>query len=94
MKKLARVAVGGALVISVAVPTSVANGGATSLWANCTAVHARYPHGVGRAGAHDHTRTGRNPVTNFYRSTRLYNTAMRVNSDLDRDRDGVACEAH
>jgi hypothetical protein len=94
MKKLARAAVGGALVMTMLAPASIANGGTTSLWTNCTAVHARYPHGVGRAGAHDHTRSGRNPVTNFYRSTRLYNTAMRANRDLDRDGDGIACESH
>jgi hypothetical protein len=94
LKKLARAALGGVLAVSVLAPASVANGGTTSLWRNCTAVHTRYAHGVGRNGAHDHTRSGRNPVTNFYRSTRLYNAAMRVNSDLDRDGDGVACEAH
>jgi Excalibur calcium-binding domain len=26
------------------------------------------------------------------RNTRLYNVAMSYNRDLDRDRDGVACE--
>ena len=94
MKKLARAALTGAAVLCLVVPASVANGAPRSLFVNCTAVHTRYAHGIGRAGAHDHTRSGRNPVTNFYRSTRLYNSAMRVNSDLDRDRDGVACEAH
>jgi hypothetical protein len=47
---------------------------------------------VGRLHARDHTRSGTPGVTTFKRSTRLYNTAMRYNSDLDRDRDGVACE--
>jgi hypothetical protein len=65
---------------------------ASSLWNNCTTVHTRYPHGVGRLNARDHTRNGTPGVTTFKRSTRLYNTAMRYNSDLDRDRDGVACE--
>jgi hypothetical protein len=32
------------------------------------------------------------PVTTFKRSTALYNLAMRYNSGLDRDKDGVACE--
>jgi Excalibur calcium-binding domain len=35
---------------------------------------------------------------NFYRSTRLYNVAMSYNGargyNLDRDRDGIACEKH
>jgi hypothetical protein len=79
----------GAIVVGVAL-VPAATGSATSVWTNCTHVHAKYRHGVGRAGAHDRT-TG-TPVTSFYRSTRLYNTAMRYNRDLDRDRDGIACE--
>jgi hypothetical protein len=59
-------------------------------WANCTTVHHRYPHGVGRNHAHDHT--SGTPVTNFKHSTRSYRIAMRHNRDLDRDRDGIACE--
>ena len=59
-------------------------------WKNCTAVNRRYPHGVGRYGAHDKT-TGV-PVTNFKHSTRLYKTAMHYNKGLDRDKDAIACE--
>ena len=55
-------------------------------YSNCTALHKRYPHGVGRWGARDHT--SGTPVTNFKRSTRLY----RQNRHLDRDKDGIACE--
>jgi hypothetical protein len=54
----------------------------------------RYPHGVGKLRAHDHTRSGTNAVTNFKRSTRLYNYATSRNSRLDADHDGVACEKH
>jgi hypothetical protein len=68
--------------------------GSTAWWQNCTHVHARYEHGLGRASAHDHTRSGANPVTSFYRSTRLYNLATSHNHRLDADHDGVACEAH
>src|SRR5262245_12156535 len=46
-------------------------------WTNCTKLNKRYPHGVGRLGAHD--KTSGDPVTNFKRSTLLYNTAMRFN---------------
>jgi hypothetical protein len=64
------------------------------LWQNCTHVHTKYRHGVGKVGAHD--RTSGTPVTTFYRSTRLYNIAMSYNRErgynLDRDRDGIACE--
>jgi hypothetical protein len=64
------------------------------LWQNCTHVHTKYRHGVGKVAAHDRT-TG-TPVTTFYRSTRLYNIAMSYNGqrgyNLDRDHDGIACE--
>jgi hypothetical protein len=56
---------------------------------NCTALNRVYPHGVGRYGARDRTRSG-DPVTNFRRSTRLYLQNIR----LDRDKDGIACEKH
>ena len=59
-------------------------------WKNCKAVNARYPHGVGKRFAHDHTSGV--PVTNFKRSTALYLTAMHYNRGLDRDKDGIACE--
>jgi Excalibur calcium-binding domain len=60
-------------------------------WRNCAQVHAKYPHGVGKVGARDKT-TG-TPVTNFKRSNALYKMAMSNNRSLDRDKDGVACEA-
>lgn len=65
---------------------------ATSIYTNCTAMHTKYPHGVGKKGAHDRVRGHTKPVTTFVRNTKVYNAAMRVNDDLDRDRDGVACE--
>lgn len=60
-------------------------------YANCTALHQYYPHGIGRAGAVDRVRSG-SPVTTWKRDTAGYNTAVGYNRDLDRDRDGVACE--
>jgi Excalibur calcium-binding domain len=54
---------------------------------NCKALNKRYPHGVGRWGARDRTRSG-DLVTNFKRSNRLY----RQNRHLDRDDDKIACE--
>jgi hypothetical protein len=53
-------------------------------------VNKRYPHGVGKLGAHDKT-TG-TPITTFKRSTRLYRIAISYNRGLDRDKDGIACE--
>jgi hypothetical protein len=74
--------------------SSAATARTAAWWTNCTSVHARYPHGVGKLRGHDHTKSGTNPVTNFTRSTRLYNIAVSHNSRLDADHDGVACEAH
>jgi Excalibur calcium-binding domain len=59
-------------------------------WANCKAVNARFPQGVGRVGAHD--KTSGEPVTTFRRSNRLYREATRYHPGLDRDKDGIACE--
>jgi Excalibur calcium-binding domain len=64
--------------------------GATGRWKNCTAYNTTYPHGVGKARAHDHT--SGTPVTDFKHSTHLYNVAMSHNSGLDRDKDHIACE--
>jgi len=62
------------------------------LWQRCSHANARYHHGVGRRYAHDHT--SGTPVTNFYRSTRIYLIAMHYNKGSDRDKDGIACEKH
>ena len=63
---------------------------APPLYKNCTNLNKRYPHGLGRNGARD--KTSDTPVTNFKRSTKLYNQAMSFNRGLDRDKDGIACE--
>jgi len=60
------------------------------LYRNCAALNKRYPHGVGRLKARDHS-TG-TPVTTFKRSDRLYRLALSYNRGLDRDKDGIACE--
>lgn len=61
-----------------------------ALYKNCTNFNKTYPHGVGKLRAKD--KTSGTPVTTFRRSTTLYNRAMSYNSDLDRDRDKIACE--
>ena len=63
-----------------------------ALYRSCAAYNKKYPHGVGKPGAHDRTRSGAEPVTNFRRSTRLYRIAMAYDKGLDRDKDGIACE--
>jgi hypothetical protein len=75
-----------ATALAVLAPVSDASAVTARHFANCTAMHRVYPHGVGRRGAHDHT--SGTPVTNFFRSNALYS----ANSGSDRDHDGIACE--
>ena len=59
-------------------------------FANCTAMHLKYPHGVAKSGGVDMVSgKPRSPQPAYYVSTGLYN----ANSGMDRDKDGVACEA-
>jgi excalibur calcium-binding domain-containing protein len=94
VKRTAAVAVAAALILAAPVAAGAKGGmvvDARPLWSkNCTALNKKYPHGVGRAKARDKTSDA--PVTNFKRSTRLYNLAMSYNKGLDRDKDGIACE--
>jgi Excalibur calcium-binding domain len=81
------------LVAAVAVSAAAANASQLKVpkkWQNCSIVNDRYPHGVGKNHAHDHTSGV--PVTNFKHSTKLYNQAIHANKSLDRDHDGIACE--
>lgn len=75
------------------ITVSALGGGVTPVLAakhydNCTKLQKVYPHGVGKPGANDRVRGTTKPVTNFKKSTALYN----ANKDKDRDGDGVACE--
>jgi hypothetical protein len=86
-------AVVAAVVLLLATPASAAIGStaaAPPLYKNCTNLNKKYPHGLGKVGARDHT--SGTPVTNFKRSTKLYKLAMSANRGLDRDKDGIACE--
>lgn len=88
MKRLASAAVAAAFTASLMPVTSPASAG--SVFENCTSLNEKYPHGVGKKGAKD--KTPGTPVTTFKRSTRIYNKAMKANSRLDGDKDGIACE--
>jgi hypothetical protein len=85
--KPAAVILGVALAISTVAPVTNASAVVARTFANCTAMHRVYKHGVGRRHAHDHT--SGTPVTNFYRNNALY----YANRKSDRDGDGIACEA-
>ena len=75
-----------AAVVLLAAPPIGAH--TTSIHDNCTKLHQKWPHGVGRRGAPD--RGG--DVTNFTRNTRAYNRADAHNGTLDADNDKIACE--
>lgn len=62
-------------------------------YANCTALHKDFKHGVGKSNAKDKVKGKTKPVTTFKRSTTIYNAAVTYNKRLDADKDGVACEA-
>jgi len=55
---------------------------------NCAALNKVYKHGIGKPGAKDKTASGKKPVTNFTKSTKVYN----LNRHLDRDKDKISCE--
>ena len=67
--------------LMVAAPASAATD-----YANCTALNADHPHGVGDPGAVDSTSS--TPVTNFTVDQALYD----ANDESDRDKDGISCE--
>lgn len=85
MKKIALVV---CLIISSALPLVSVEAHTTGIHDNCTRLHQKWPHGVGRRGAVD--RGG--DVTNFTRNTRAYNRADAHNGTLDADNDKIACE--
>jgi hypothetical protein len=82
------------LLASPASGALVSASAAPRLYENCTNLNKKYPHGLGKLRARD--RTTATPVTNFKRSTRLYNLAMsykpgaRSRQGRDRLREGVS----
>jgi Excalibur calcium-binding domain len=81
----------GLVLLAAAASTALAGSAVTpALYKNCTNLNKKYPHGLGKLGARDHT--SGTPVTTFKRSTKLYELAMSYNRGLDRDKDGIACE--
>ena len=88
MIKTVRITVAAVAVGLLATPVAAtAQSPKARVFANCTAMHAVYPHGVGKVGAHD--KTSGKPVTTFKRSNAIY----AANTKSDRDKDKIACEA-
>jgi hypothetical protein len=84
-------AIAAAVVVGGLVSMNAPAGAKPAWTTNCTQLNKKFPHGVGKANARDHVSSG-TPVTNFKRSNRLFNQAMRYNKGLDRDHDKIACE--
>jgi hypothetical protein len=78
-----------AVPVGPAAPVAPAAPAAQS-FANCDALNAVYPHGVGRPGAVDHVSGSSAPVTDFQVDAAVY----AANTGRDRDGDGIACETH
>jgi hypothetical protein len=85
-----KLAVAVLLAIAALVIPAIAGARMPALYRSCSALNARYPHGIGKVGAHDHT--SGIPVTTFRRNNPLYAIAIGFNRGLDRDHDGIACE--
>jgi len=69
-RRAASTVLGLAIAISATqLPITDASAVTVRTFANCTAMHRVYKHGVGRRNAHDHT--SGTPVTNFYRNQLL-----------------------
>jgi len=70
---------------------------AKSTYNNCTAFNKAYPYGVRKSASTKNKVKKRNGRV-VYEASRakvsasIYKAATRQNSDLDRDRDGIACE--
>lgn len=88
---MTRLLLGATVALAVALVPTAANAAGPS-YANCTALQKTYGHGIGRTNAHDVVRGSTKPVTTWRHDTAGYNKAVKANRDLDRDRDGVACE--
>jgi hypothetical protein len=76
------------VALAITLGGTPADAAAVTRYANCKALNAKYPHGVGLPGARDRT-TG-TPVTNFTRNRAVY----LANTARDRDKDKIACEKH
>ena len=73
-------------------PLTAASAAVPAPYTNCTVLHKKWPHGIGRANAVDKVSGSGRPVTTFRKDTAGYSKAMTANRGLDRDKDGIACE--
>lgn len=70
---------------------------AKSIYSSCKSFNKKYPHGVKISSKTKNKVKKRNGKTVYQYSSakvskKIYKTAMKKNSDLDRDKDKIACE--
>jgi hypothetical protein len=73
-------------ILGAASVTKVCGATNPPVYANCAAMHRVFPHGIGEAGAVDHTTGTR--ITTFYVSNWVYSG----NTARDAGKDGIAWE--
>lgn len=70
---------------------------AANIYSSCKAFNNKYPHGV-KISAKTKNKVKKRNGTVVYQSSsakvskKIYKTAIKKNSDLDRDKDNIACE--
>ena len=84
----ATVTAGFLVSLSAALPAEAKAPAKPPVFANCSKLNQKFPHGVGKKGAKDHVSGKSKPVKNFTVNNAIYN----ANRKLDRDKDGIACE--
>ena len=92
MARRAPVLLAGLVLAATVGSVGVAPAALAVSYANCAALQQTFPHGVGKATATDRVRGATKPVTTWKKDTQAYQRAVAARPDLDRDRDGVACE--
>lgn len=70
---------------------------AASVYSSCKSFNKKYPSGVRKSANTKNKVQKRNgsvtyQVSRATVSAKVYNAAIKNNSDLDRDKDGIACE--
>lgn len=101
MKKLAQLALSTTLLTATLFGTTFVTNDqqaeASSVYKNCKSFNATYAHGV-RKSAKTKNKIIKSSGKVVYEASKakvsasIYQTAMKKNSKLDRDKDGIACE--
>ena len=85
MMKKKMITAAAAVVLTLTLQSSVQ---AATSFANCTAMHKKYPHGVAKSQA-----AADREVKDGYGHPKVSLALYRANRKLDANKDGVACEA-